>query len=526
MTYPYTEYFGSAGGGKNGAVVDAWLASRFMAAPGLNSDPPAGIADAGPVTTATTYGGPGAYTLEMPEISDYYVRAQYAGNSYWTFCPSGLLGLQFPESAEAVPIPAGLFYNSSAGVAGNSEIFYLNDFGNANNPAETSTQVTSDATYQTWWAKPSPSGTQLAFLRCPVSQTNYDGDYTTQSLWVSNYDGTDPVQIVASSWLGALSTGGSSVSVPNWHPNGRDIVFAAGAPGNWQLYLVRSDGSNTPQQISITGMSTYTLSDPCVSPDGLVVAFIYNYNVWMANLVTGLPTQLTTDGNSSLPLHTDPNFSPDNQTIGFLTQTVADGGATPLGKWEIQTVNRYAPGVVTTLSNTNDGNSNSKPRFGPDGYVYFHRFQYGTDSAFSLARARADGNGTIQRLTTASTVRNYQPDFAVAPVRNGDTYWATLTLLNSWTNYGTPYNTIGYRRINNRVQLKGFLTVTGATTGTEAFQLPLGARPIATVVIPLAPGVLGYTANCTITSSGVCTVNFSSSSILGVGFDDVSFLVD
>ena len=89
MTYTTTGYFGYAGGGKNGAVVDAWLASRFGAAPAENAAPPSGVADAGPVTTSTTFGGPGAYTLTLPSVNDYYVRVQYGGNSYWSALSSG-----------------------------------------------------------------------------------------------------------------------------------------------------------------------------------------------------------------------------------------------------------------------------------------------------------------------------------------------------------------------------------------------------------------------------------------------------
>ena len=90
MTYTKTGYFGYAGGGKNGAIVDAWLVSRFGGTPPQeNSAPPSGVADAGPVTTATTFGGPGAYTLTLPIVADYYVRVQYGGNSYWSTITSG-----------------------------------------------------------------------------------------------------------------------------------------------------------------------------------------------------------------------------------------------------------------------------------------------------------------------------------------------------------------------------------------------------------------------------------------------------
>ena len=513
---------------KYGDGTTAWNSLQYFDAPDVDADV-AGSASAAQTaaesfTTSAvateTARAEAAESLLAPQASPVLTGDPLAPtNSSPTDATTEIATDAFVQKAVVADTISAVYFNAPGQGATNSELWRMN--GDGTNQK----QLTANTNYQTWWAKASPDQTHLAFLRCPSSQTNYDGDYTTQSLWVSLIDGSEPTQIVASSWLGALSAGGSSVSVPNWHPNGRDIVFAAGAPGNWQLYLVRADGSNTPQQISITGMSTYSLSDPCISPDGLVVAFIYNYNVWIADIQSGIPKQLTSDGVSSLPLHTDPNFSPDGQTIGVLTQT-ATGGTPALGQWQIQTVNRYAPGVLTTLASTADGNVNSKPRFARDGFVYFHRWQYGTDSNWSLARCRADGTGTVQRLTSVSSSRYYQPDVAVPAAPGLDTDWAPLSLLNSWTYYGSPYNTVGYRRIGNRIQLKGFLTVTGATTGTVAFQLPPGARPIATLVLPLAGGVLGYTCNCTITTAGNVTVNFSSASITGVGFDHLTFLVD
>ena len=94
MAYTKTGYFGYAGGGKNGATVDAWLASRFSGTPAENASPPSGSADAGPVTTGVTYGGPGAYTLTLPSVNDYYVRVQYGGNAYWTLISKGQIAGQ------------------------------------------------------------------------------------------------------------------------------------------------------------------------------------------------------------------------------------------------------------------------------------------------------------------------------------------------------------------------------------------------------------------------------------------------
>jgi hypothetical protein len=91
MTLTKTGYFGFAGGGKDGAIVDAWLATRFPSPPEMNSQPPAGAPDAGPVTTGINYGGPGAYILTMTLVADYYIRVQYGGNAYWSECAAATI---------------------------------------------------------------------------------------------------------------------------------------------------------------------------------------------------------------------------------------------------------------------------------------------------------------------------------------------------------------------------------------------------------------------------------------------------
>jgi hypothetical protein len=67
----------------NGVTVDAWLASRFSAAPAENAAPPAGSPDAGPVTSGPAYGGEGAFRITVSSAADYYIRAQYQGAVSW-----------------------------------------------------------------------------------------------------------------------------------------------------------------------------------------------------------------------------------------------------------------------------------------------------------------------------------------------------------------------------------------------------------------------------------------------------------
>lgn len=91
-TYAKQGYFGYAGGGKSGALVDLWAASRFAGFPVQNQAPPSGNPDAGPVTSGENYGGPGAFLVTgIPSEVDYYVRVQYGGNTYWSACPKNTL---------------------------------------------------------------------------------------------------------------------------------------------------------------------------------------------------------------------------------------------------------------------------------------------------------------------------------------------------------------------------------------------------------------------------------------------------
>jgi hypothetical protein len=114
MTLSTSGYFGWAGGGKNGAIVDLWAQSRFGSPPQENSAPPdPDPPDAGPVTTGINFGGPGAYTIStIPSVQDYYLRIQYGGNSYWGVVSAQDISGQPPPS-EAAGIISSLSYQTS-----------------------------------------------------------------------------------------------------------------------------------------------------------------------------------------------------------------------------------------------------------------------------------------------------------------------------------------------------------------------------------------------------------------------------
>jgi len=97
--------------------------------------------------------------------------------------------------------------------------------------------------------------------------------------------------------------------------------------------------------------------------------------------------------------------------------------------------------------------------------------------------------------------------------------WTTPTLLNSWTNNGGSYQTAGYRKdTNNVIHLRGQLT--GGTTGSTVFTLPLGYSPPATQRYFCSSTSGGCEISITSSGSVVATVAAGGNQI---GLNGISF---
>ena len=105
----------------------------------------------------------------------------------------------------------------------------------------------------------------------------------------------------------------------------------------------------------------------------------------------------------------------------------------------------------------------------------------------------------------------------------GDTGWIGATLLNSYTGS----TVVAYRRIGNRLHLRGLLT-TGASN-FPAFTLPSGYFRPAGCNLPTASALAGNTATAAwlqIDTSGNCIPEFSTSTSGVFTLDGLSFLLD
>jgi hypothetical protein len=101
-----------------------------------------------------------------------------------------------------------------------------------------------------------------------------------------------------------------SAKSPDWSPGAEEIAYMANPDGNWDLYLVNSDGRNVRRltdEPAIDGL-------PVWSPDGEWLAFVSNqggnWGIWLVHIRTGnLRSTITFERGTLTP----PNRLPYNQ---------------------------------------------------------------------------------------------------------------------------------------------------------------------------------------------------------------------
>lgn len=214
---------------------------------------------------------------------------------------------------------------------------------------------------------------------------SYHGEdtYGRTGIHVVNVDGTNQRQLTMSYDMGAV-----------WSPDEQSIAFYSYRDGNWEIYVMSTDGMNQHSISCHPETDTY----PSWSPDGRFLAFHTqrdgNWEIYMMNADGTNQRRLTqNDAKDWVPA-----WSPDGEKIAFWS--------TRDGSWQIYTM--YVDGS-TQQKITNEPAKTpkgiSRPAWSPDSCtVAFVSIRDGNSEIYVM---KADG--TNQRRLTVTDQEEYDP---------------------------------------------------------------------------------------------------------------------
>jgi Tol biopolymer transport system component len=149
----------------------------------------------------------------------------------------------------------------------------------------------------------SPDGSRLAF------HSNRSGSV---QIWVSNADGSSPVQLTSMKELATTGT-------PRWSPDGKRLAFDSNTTGTYQIYVMNGDGGQA-RQVTTDTARNFTA---WWSADGRSIYYTSDRSgrleIWRIPADGGTSEQITRNGASSVSL------SPDGQWLYFIKNEGIDG---------------------------------------------------------------------------------------------------------------------------------------------------------------------------------------------------------
>ncbi|HYE14848.1 MAG TPA: hypothetical protein VD968_10445 [Pyrinomonadaceae bacterium] len=106
-----------------------------------------------------------------------------------------------------------------------------------------------------------------------------------------------------------------------WMTDGR-IIYSSAASGNWELWVMNSDGTGQ-RQLTVGARSNY---GPSASPDGRYVVFVSNragpFNIWRMDADGSNPVRLTSGKGENFP-----HVTPDGRWVVYATVGFAQRNA-------------------------------------------------------------------------------------------------------------------------------------------------------------------------------------------------------
>ena len=199
---------------------------------------------------------------------------------------------QYTYDLAASPTQDNFTFTFSRGMGQGSEIWYAKEDGNIVQ------QLYADTLNYISFARFSPDGKQIAFIKIPDTQT----PFTIGELWVMNADGSNPRKL-------ADADAGHGYAA-NWSPDGKQIAFVKREnPGDENanqsadslisnIYRIDLESEKLTQ---VTHIENGRAETPHWSPDGNTLSFnaVINgrMNVFTVDIATGQVRSLITDAS-------------------------------------------------------------------------------------------------------------------------------------------------------------------------------------------------------------------------------------
>lgn len=270
-----------------------------------------------------------------------------------------------------------IYYTTDAGDSGTDEIFRVSVNGGER------TQISSNIAGE----RPNPKG------NLELSADGKTIFYTT-SHYFQNIE--DIYKMPASGGPATRLTFNDAIieTDPHVSPDGKTLAYFARTARGTKIFLL--DLQATPAWPRLFDAGPKFERNPVWSPDGKMVAFFREGDIWLRDAAGGEPRALVASeyprGNGS------PVWSPDGRRVAFTTR---NSGFDQIGIAEVAT------GKVTPL--TYDPSDHNNPAWSPDGLQI--AFIRATGMARDVVIVSSDGRATPKVLTSGKAVR-HSPQFS------------------------------------------------------------------------------------------------------------------